>query len=323
MTMGNVMSIDDVLSQWSESPGARDLLVPLVRGYIRYFPVRAGKPVVWSRIVEPYFAWHPRTFRARTIFGFSVDGDSRDLIQQWLYYFGVWEPWLTTFVQRRLRRGDTFVDVGANVGYYALVGAAIVGRSGRAVAIEASPSIYASLAGNVATNRARNVRTINAAALGHRAMVKLYRGNAANSGETTLLEAYEGALECEVQAAPLQDLLTDDELQSSRLIKIDTEGAEYSILSGFDGFNRLRPDAELIIEVHPTYLERRGESLAGVLEVMDAAGFVPYVLEEEFWAPGYLSGARPFQPPRRFETGRTLDDGTVLVFSRTRADRLE
>jgi FkbM family methyltransferase len=319
---GHVMSIEDVLSEWSESPGARNLIMPLLRGYIRYFPVHAGKPFVWSRIVEPYFAWHPRPFRARTVFGFSIDGDSSDLIQQWLYYFGVWEPWLSTFVRRRLRPGDTFVDVGANIGYYTLVGATIVGDSGRAVAIEASPSICARLARNVSANRADNVRIVNAAALGHRATMKLYRGNSANCGQTTLIEPGQGELECEVQAAPLHELLTDAELQSARLIKIDTEGAEYSILSGFDGITRLRRDAELVVEMHPAYLARRGESVAGVLQVMEAAGFVPYVLGEELWAAGYLSGTS-FQPPRRLDAGRVIDSVTVLVFSRTRADTLE
>lgn len=315
-------SFDDLISTWSERPAARRLLVPLVRAYLRYVPIRAGKAWVWTRVVDPYLAWHPRRFCARTIFGFAMNGDSRDLIQQWLYYFGVWEPWLTTFVERRLRPGDTFVDVGANIGYYALVGSALVGRSGHAVAIEASPTIFESLERNVVTSGAANVRTVNAAALGERSTIRLYRGNAANSGETTVVEGYDGEFECEVRAAPLQELLTAEEIASARLIKIDTEGAEYSILSGFDGFDRLRPDAELVVEMHPTYLAQRGESLDGVLAVMDKAGFVPYVLEEEFWAPGYLSG-NPFQPPRRLESSHLVEDGTVLVFSRIRAAVLE
>ena len=59
-------SLDNLFGRWSEDPRARRLLVPLLRAYIRYFPVRAGKPFVWSRIVEPYLAWQPRRFRART-----------------------------------------------------------------------------------------------------------------------------------------------------------------------------------------------------------------------------------------------------------------
>src|SRR4051794_30460912 len=105
-------SLDDRWGRWSANAQLRRVIVPLVRAYIRYFPLRSGKAFVWSLIVERYLAWYPRRFRARTSFGFALDGDSKDLIQQWVYYFGIWEPRLTTWIRRRLRRGDTFVDVG-------------------------------------------------------------------------------------------------------------------------------------------------------------------------------------------------------------------
>ena len=44
-----------------------------------------------------------------------------DLVNLYLYYFGVWEPGLTQVVTRALRPGDVFVDVGANLGYYTLL----------------------------------------------------------------------------------------------------------------------------------------------------------------------------------------------------------
>jgi FkbM family methyltransferase len=314
-------SFDDLIGRWSENSRARNALVPFLRAYIRYFPLRLGKPFVWTRIVEPYLAWQPHPFRARTSFGFHLEGDSQDLIQQWVYYFGVWEPSLTTFVRRRLRLGDTCVDVGANIGYYALLASKQVGPSGRVVAIEASPAIYRSLERNVGSNPAANVRMVNAAAYGRRAVVRLYRGNAHNCGETTMLVQDAGTFECDVDAFPLQDLLTPTELQSARLIKIDTEGAEHAILSGFESFDRLRSDAEFVVEVHPSYLERRGESLDAVLRVMETAGFAAYVLDEEFWGPGFLRGDRPYRAPSRLDGA--VDDGTVLIFSRVHAAALE
>ena len=108
--------LDGFFGRLLQHRAARTGLVPLMRAYIRYFPVSAGKSFVWRRIVDPYLAWEPRAFRARTAFGFHVEGDSKDLIQQWIYYFGIWEPALTTWIRRRLRPGDLFVDVGANIG---------------------------------------------------------------------------------------------------------------------------------------------------------------------------------------------------------------
>ena len=314
--------LDDVLGRVSADPRLSQALVPLVRGYLRYFPVKAGKAFVWTRIAEPYLAWQPHPFRARTRFGFSLDGDSRDLIQQWIYYFGVWEPSLTAWIRHRLEPGDTFVDVGANIGYFALLAARTVGPSGRVVAIEASPAIAERLRQNVAKNHADNLRTKAAAALGSRGGVKLYRGNDANCGETTIDAEYGGEFECEVEGYPLQELLTASELENARLIKIDAEGAEYAILSGFDGFDRLRRDTELIVEMHPSYLAHRGESVDGVLTVMANAGFAPYVLSEEYWPPAYLEGGGRRPSPRRYD-GSPIEDGTVLIFSRANGAALE
>jgi FkbM family methyltransferase len=314
--------LDDVLGRVSADPQLSQALVPLVRGYLRYFPVRAGKAFVWTRIAEPYFAWQPHSFRARTRFGFSLDGDSKDLIQQWIYYFGVWEPSLTMWIRHRLKPGDTFVDVGANIGYFALLAARTVGASGRVVAIEASPAIAERLRQNVAENHADNLRTKAAAALGSRGVVRLYRGNDANCGETTIDAQYGGEFECEVEGYPLQELLTPSELETARLIKIDAEGAEYAILSGFDGFDRLRRDAEFIVEMHPSYLAHRGESADAVLTLMANAGFTPYLLSEEYWPPAYLQGGTGRPTPRRYE-GSAIDDGTVLIFSRDHAAVLD
>ena len=75
-----------------------------------------------------------------------------DMIQTYLYLFGVWEPDVTAFIRRRLSPGDTFVDVGANVGYHALLAAGSVNGRGRVVAIEASPRIFRMLRENLAGN---------------------------------------------------------------------------------------------------------------------------------------------------------------------------
>jgi hypothetical protein len=42
--------------------------------------------------------------------------DASDIVASYIAYFGVWEPNLTSWLEGRLRPGDVFVDVGANVG---------------------------------------------------------------------------------------------------------------------------------------------------------------------------------------------------------------
>ncbi|HEX8707274.1 MAG TPA: FkbM family methyltransferase [Pyrinomonadaceae bacterium] len=52
---------------------------------------------------------------------------------------GHYEPHVTAFLKPRLREGMTFIDVGANIGYFTLLAAAQVGPSGRTIAIECNP----------------------------------------------------------------------------------------------------------------------------------------------------------------------------------------
>lgn len=55
---------------------------------------------------------------------------------------GLIEPWVTRLVMRLLRPGETYMNVGANFGYYAVLGAQLVGRTGRVVAIEANEHVF-------------------------------------------------------------------------------------------------------------------------------------------------------------------------------------
>ena len=63
----------------------------------------------------------------------------------------------TRFCEGWLRQGDTAVDVGANIGLYALLFAKVVGQSGRVVAFEPDPDNHDRLVSNVGLNGFRNV----------------------------------------------------------------------------------------------------------------------------------------------------------------------
>src|SRR5207249_2412898 len=102
------------------------------------------------------------------------------------YYFGMWEPHISRWIDERLSPGDTFIDVGANIGYYSLLAARRVGPTGSVVAIEPSPKTFRALEANLAQNRLKNVRTVNAAVSDRQATVPLYHGPDTHGGLTTM-----------------------------------------------------------------------------------------------------------------------------------------
>jgi FkbM family methyltransferase len=228
-----------------------------------------------------------------------MKGDAKDIIQQYIYYFGVWEPHITEWVSRCLAPGDTFVDVGANIGYYSLLASQLVGKAGTVVAIEASPRTFDDLLINLKLNGVSNVRAVNVAASESDGTAKIYRGHEHNTGLTTTLEGRGFDLECEVHAAPLSAILKPEELQGARLVKIDVEGAEWSVVSGMRSLIKGgRPDLEIIIEVNPRLLTRQGKTPDELLRPFLDAGYHAYRLENDYSPQSYIPLPREMRPQR-------------------------
>jgi FkbM family methyltransferase len=213
-----------------------------------------------------------------------------DLIQMYLYLFGVWEPDLAAYLRSRLGDGDVFVDVGANVGYDTLLASRRVGESGRVVAIEASPTVFDRLLETLRLNGApSNVRTINKAASETAGTLEIYAGPSHNLGLTTTVRRGAMPRVASIEALPLGDLLHGDELARVRLIKIDVEGGEDAVLAGLVGcVDRLPRDAEIAVELSPMWWRDQQKSAADVLQAFIDRGFHVFTIPNNYWPWRYL-----------------------------------
>jgi FkbM family methyltransferase len=297
------------LNRWSTH-----LLIPLVRAYVRYAPFTCSKRSFWNRIVDPYFAWHSHRFLASTIFGSRIGGNTKDILQQYVYYFGVWEPHLTRWMSQRLAPGDTFVDVGANIGYFSLLASRLVGPDGRVVAIEPSPQIFDALKHNLARNGARNARAVNVAASDREGMVSLFSGPESNIGLTTIVDKQGYEFQCEVEAAPLSVVLRPEEMDNVRLIKIDVEGAEWLVVAGMRSLlERRDTQLEVAIEVSPQRLAKQGQCVEDIMKTFADAGFHRYSLANDYSASSYLPPRKDVRPVR---VRAPVQSHTDLILSR-------
>ena len=299
-------------------------LIPLTRAYIRYSPFGWGKAACWSHVVTPFLGWRKFTATARTSFGSRIECNVEDLIQRYIYYFGEWEPNLTRWIARRLSRGDTFVDVGANIGYFSLLASALVGASGKVVAIEASPDTFVKLTRNLASNSAANVRAVNIAASDREHSLTLFSAYAANSGMMSTnpdwAELYGFKANCQIPAAPLATILDAREIQSARLIKIDVEGSEWSVIQGLlPILKSCRPELEVITEINPSVLERQGQTPETLIRTFRELGFHCYSIENSYSGLSYLEGAEGSRPKRLRSAVTGQSD---VIFSRVEAESL-
>lgn len=154
-------------------------------------------------------------------------------------------------LRRLLHPGMTFVDGGAHFGYFTLLGASLVGETGRVVAVEADPRNGAVLRANLALNRLRNVEVVVAALADRRRTLHLQK---ASESAWHGLYAVRGPVQSivEVPGVPLDDLLS-----RADVIKFDLQGAEPIVLRGMERLLR-QPGLNIIMEFWPEGLERAG-----------------------------------------------------------------
>ena len=178
------------------------------------------------------------------------------------------------FFSRHIRPGMCVFDIGANKGQMTLLFAALVGPTGRVVAIEPAPAEYAHLAINIAINTLSNVRPIQAAAADREGELTFtYAAGRPTQGK--LLDVEHTYVIPDANTFPVRALAVDslvDERMTPDVIKIDVEGAAASVLRGA---------ARLLDTSSPKiYVEMHGpEEQAGVRDELVARGYVAETLD--------------------------------------------
>ena len=296
-------------------------LARALRAYVRYAPGTAGKALLIDHYLDHRLRTRPISTTVRLRCGDRVPVATGDVIQRFQYLFGEWEPHLSAFLRSRLQPGDTFIDVGAHRGAFSLLASRLVGPQGRVVALEPTPDYHAALAAAVSFNRRTNIRTIQAAASDTTGTVTLYLEDPANLGHTTAIRPRHVHAQFQAPMAPLPELVSDVELATARVIKIDVEGAEAAVLRGLlPALPRLRNDVEIVAEVTPRLLAKQGESVEFILQAMRQQGFRIYRLANDYDPATYPRAMqRPGPLLRCTEIPLDMSD---IVFSRVAADRL-
>jgi len=149
---------------------------------------------------------------------------------------GYWEMWLTEALAETVKPGMTVVDIGANLGYFTLLMADLVGAAGRVHAFEPNPPITARLRQNVSINGISERVTVYEQALSDR-----------NGADAVLLSphgepknAYLGPCgvlseSCAVYPLTTRRLDSFSQIPHADVIKIDADTAERTIWAGMSG----------------------------------------------------------------------------------------
>jgi FkbM family methyltransferase len=174
--------------------------------------------------------------------GFSIYAARDDVATGRAILAGRYEPHVAAVFRRCLRPGMTVIDVGANVGYFSMLAASLVGAAGSVTAVEPNPDNVRLLEASRRLNRFDQVRVACVAA--GREMGVLQLKSDASNGVTVKLRGEDELWSSRLTPClPLRMLLPED--RPVDFIKIDVEGAEYDALAGCA--DRLRRDRPVIV----------------------------------------------------------------------------
>ena len=203
--------------------------------------------------------------------GLRLRAYKRDAVGRGLFRRKVHEPALTKLLLDRFSDSaeHNFIDVGANIGYFAGLMSKLAGPTGTVLAVEPEPRNLRLLRENLALNRLANV-DVHSCALGAREgteMLGLYKP--ANRGRHSILNA-QATHKVEVPLKTLDSLVraSGANVRSWSLVKIDVEGYEAFVI---DGALETLPQIEmLVMEFSPGLLKSAGRDPAITVSTLRA-----------------------------------------------------
>ena len=195
---------------------------------------------------------------------------------------GGYEQHELAFAKSVLRQGDVAIDVGAHVGYFTIELAQAVGARGHVYAFEPLPSNTELLEQSVHENYFESRVTLERAAVSDRTGTGIlrYASQTLNTGGAFLSDTNVEGLGA-LTATAVRTVRLDDyqARRPVRLIKMDVEGAEPSVVAGArELIARDRP--VIVSEVHPEQLARVSSSTpADFFQQLRALGLHPHRIE--------------------------------------------
>ena len=257
------------------------VLRTLLRFYVQHSPFVRGQ----GRMVHGWRAlWAGQKVIARIPPGVLMRLSLDDLVQREIFFTGAFEPDTVRFVSNYLRPGMRFLDIGANVGQFTLIGAALVGATGHVHAFEPSRLCYEYLSENIRLNNFSHVAAERLALSDRVGKADFYAEERENWGMSSLT-AFEPA-DTNYAAAPPQvvSLTTLDayvaaqEIERIDLIKMDAEGAELSILRGAHHTLSTCPPPRIVCELNFITCRRSGYHPRDIIALLAGYGYCAFPL---------------------------------------------
>lgn len=201
-------------------------------------------------------------------------------------YSGIYEMREVETIKKILYSGDTFIDVGANIGYLSAIGAGRVGKRGEVYSFEPVPEYYQRLQKMARMNPDYKI-IINQCALGEtEGIAQIDITGHANIGFNTMVPGFmkpgDRKQSINVPVRRLDNYIKEHKLSNVALIKIDVEGFEFQVLKGLKDClinPNFRPT--ILCEITPQVYSLMGYQLKDLFDYMKEFGYSSFNMDNK------------------------------------------
>lgn len=175
-----------------------------------------------------------------------------------LYHYGIRERKAIDIYKNFLTKKDNILDIGANIGIYALLASKIT--NGKIYAIEPDPRSFKLLKENIKINNLEErIKAYNIAMGNERGKLKFYQSESFNWSSV----ARENEKGIWVEVTTIDDFVSNREISC---LRFDIEGYEYSLLKGAK--KTLQKKLKIFMEVHPSLIKEYGGNVLNMFEML-------------------------------------------------------
>ena len=186
--------------------------------------------------------------------------------------------------QKYVKKGDNVLDIGANIGYFTLMLAKLVGPTGKVFAFEPDPRNISLLKKNIETNGYQNVVVVPKAVSNVNEKCTLFTSQS-TFGQNRI---YEPKKTKNQEYIPIESetifldnfFMNNKKIENISFVKIDVEGAEKYVLEGMKNILSLNKNIKIFSEIDLDFLNDAGSSYTEMIEFLEKKEFTIFLIND-------------------------------------------
>lgn len=179
-------------------------------------------------------------------------------------------------LKKIIKPGDSILDIGSNIGFYAKILSSFTGKTGKVYCFEPDSTNYKYLKKNV--QGIENIVLFNKAVSDKADTLKVYKSKLLNVDHRTYPVNNYDSVE-EIESVSIDALITENTIPKVDVIKIDIQGYELTAFNGMKHLLSTNNHLKIIAEYWPHGFKRAGTSAIEFYNFFDALGYHFYLID--------------------------------------------